>query len=90
MQLVPATATRFGVQDIFDPQQNIEAGARYLRLLLDTFNDDVSLALAAYNAGEGNVKKYGGQIPPFPETIKYVSQVRERYDSINNSPPPGV
>jgi hypothetical protein len=86
MQVIPATATRFGVRNIFNPQQNIEAGARYLRFLLDTFEGDVSLALAAYNAGEGNVKKYMGQVPPFEETIKYVSEIKQRYEAINNLP----
>ena len=88
MQLIPATANRFGVRNIFNPQQNIEAGARYLRFLLDTFKGDVSLALAGYNAGEGAVKRYNGQVPPFQETIKYVSQIRRRYETINNSPVP--
>lgn len=86
MQVIPATATRFGVRNLFNPQQNIEAGARYLRFLLDTFEGDLNLALAAYNAGEGNVKKYMGQIPPFRETIKYVSEITQRYETINNAP----
>jgi soluble lytic murein transglycosylase-like protein len=87
MQLIPATASRFGVRNIFNPQQNVEAGARYLRFLLDTFKGDVSLALAAYNAGEGTVKRYSGQVPPFQETIKYVSQIRQHYESVSDSPP---
>jgi soluble lytic murein transglycosylase-like protein len=86
MQLMPATATRFGVRNVFNPQQNIEAGARYLRFLLDTFEGDLSLALAAYNAGEGNVRKYMGQMPPFRETINYVSEIRRRYETINSLP----
>ncbi len=88
MQIIPATASRFGVRDIFNPQQNIEAGARYLRFLLDTFEGDVSLALAGYNAGEGNVKKYMWQIPPFQETIQYVRKIKQHYAAINNSPQP--
>ncbi|HZS08790.1 MAG TPA: lytic transglycosylase domain-containing protein [Blastocatellia bacterium] len=88
MQLTPATAARFGVRNIFDPQQNVEAGARYLRFLLNTFHGDVSLALAAYNSGEGTVKKYGQSIPPYRETIKYVSQIRQRYQNI--CMPPGM
>jgi len=86
MQLTPATAGRFGVRNIFNPRQNIEAGARYLRFLLDKFNGDVSLALAGYNAGEGTVKKYGGRVPPYRETIKYVSQIKQHYASICEVP----
>jgi soluble lytic murein transglycosylase-like protein len=85
MQLIPATAARFGVRNIFDPQQNIEGGARYLRLLLDTFEGDVSLALAAYNAGEGNVEKYNRQVPPFGETVKYVSAITQCYEATNGA-----
>jgi soluble lytic murein transglycosylase-like protein len=83
MQLMPATAARFGVKDIFDPAQNIEAGARYLRFLLDLFGGDVSLALAGYNAGEGAVKKYGYTIPPYRETVNYVRKIRRRYSSLS-------
>ncbi|HEX9959935.1 MAG TPA: lytic transglycosylase domain-containing protein, partial [Pyrinomonadaceae bacterium] len=64
MQLMPATARRFGVTSIFDPKQNIDAGIKYMRWLLNTFNQDLRLALAGYNAGEGAVMKYGWQIPP--------------------------
>ena len=74
MQLMPATARRFGVTDSFDARQNIFAGTRYLRILLDTYGDDVSLSAAAYNAGEGAVARYSG-IPPFPETRNYVRKV---------------
>lgn len=79
MQLMPATAARFGVKNIFDPQQNIDGAAQYLRFLLDTFDGNVSLALAGYNAGEGAVKKYGNSVPPYPETINYVRRIRSRY-----------
>lgn len=79
MQLMPATAARFGVRDIFDPAQNIEGGARYLRFLLDTFNGDVELALAGYNAGEGAVMRYGNQIPPYRETQDYVRKISAHY-----------
>jgi Transglycosylase SLT domain len=79
MQLMPATAARFGVADIYDPQQNIEGGVKYMRFLLDTFNEDVSLALAGYNAGEGAVMKYGGEIPPYNETQNYVRRITARY-----------
>jgi len=77
MQLVPATARRFGVTDVFDPVNNIQGGAKYLKHLLELYSGDYSLALAAYNAGEGSVARYGG-IPPFPETRSYVKQVSQR------------
>ena len=78
MQLMPAAAKRFKCEDRKDPKQNVEAGTRYLRLLLKRFDGDVKLALAAYNAGEGNVDKYEG-IPPFPETEKYVKKIVANY-----------
>jgi Transglycosylase SLT domain len=84
MQLMPATARRFGVTNIYEPRQNIDAGVKYMRWLLDTFNGDVSLALAGYNAGEGAVMKYGWQIPPYNETQEYVRRISNRYNSIRN------
>lgn len=84
MQLMPATAARFGVTNIFDPKQNIEGGVKYLRWLLDTFNGDVRLALAGYNAGEGAVMKYGYSIPPYAETQNYVARITARYETIRN------
>jgi len=84
MQLMPATARRFGVTSIYDPRQNIDAGIRYMRWLLDTFNGDVVLALAGYNAGEGAVMKYGGSVPPYRETQEYVRRITSRYNSISN------
>jgi len=84
MQLMPATAARFGVTNIFDPQQNIYAGAQYLRFLLDTFDGDVNLALAGYNAGENAVKRYGNAVPPYPETINYVRKIRRRYQDLSS------
>jgi len=77
MQLMPATARRFGVTNSFDARQNIEAGVRYLKLLQDTFQDD-RLAIAAYNAGEKAVARYGG-VPPYPETVNYVAKVGQKY-----------
>ena len=84
MQLMPATARRFGVTKIYDPQQNIDAGVRYMRWLLDTFNGDVVLALAGYNAGEGAVMKYGWNIPPYRETQEYVRRISSRYNQITD------
>jgi len=84
MQLMPATARRFGVTEIYNPRQNIEAGIKYMRWLLDTFKGDVVLALAGYNAGEGAVMKYGWQIPPYRETQEYVRRISARYNSISN------
>lgn len=74
MQLLPSTAAGLGVNDPFNPEQNLMAGARYLRQHLDRYNGDERLALAAYNAGPGAVKRYGG-VPPFPETQRYVNNV---------------
>lgn len=79
MQLMPGTAARFGVTNIFDPRQNIEAGSRYMRFLLDTFDGNIGLALAGYNAGEGAVMKYGYQVPPYSETQEYVRRIGRRY-----------
>jgi len=77
MQLMPDTARRLGVTDIFDPEQNINAGARYLRELLDRYSGDLTLALAAYNAGPERVTQYRG-VPPFPETRAYLSRISAR------------
>ncbi|MBQ4522871.1 MAG: lytic transglycosylase domain-containing protein [Lachnospiraceae bacterium] len=74
MQLMPATASYLGVEDAFDPEQNIMGGAKYLSNLLKTYDGDVTLTLAAYNAGSGNVKKYGG-VPPFKETQNYIKKI---------------
>lgn len=84
MQLMPATARRFGVTKIYDPQQNIDAGVKYMRWLLDTFNQDVVLALAGYNAGEGAVMKYGWRVPPYRETQEYVRRISARYSMISD------
>jgi soluble lytic murein transglycosylase-like protein len=80
MQLIPATAQRFGVTDPFDSKQNIEGGVKYLRHLQDLFPSDLRLSLAAYNAGEGAVAKYGA-IPPYKETVDYVQKVHQRYST---------
>jgi soluble lytic murein transglycosylase-like protein len=77
MQLIPATAHRFGVNNVFNPVENVEGGAKYLQYLLELYKGDFRLALAAYNAGEGAVNKYRG-IPPYPETVNYINQVGRR------------
>jgi soluble lytic murein transglycosylase-like protein len=79
MQLMPPTAKRYGIVDLFDAVQNIRAGAQYLRHLLTAFDGDIELVLAAYNAGEQAVLKYGRKVPPFPETIHYVRAVQGTY-----------
>jgi soluble lytic murein transglycosylase-like protein len=85
MQLMPETAKRYGVADIFDPHDNIRAGAHYLRDLLKLFNNDLALALAAYNAGEGAVLKHGRRIPPYRETVAYVPRVLDFYQRLRLS-----
>jgi soluble lytic murein transglycosylase-like protein len=87
MQLIPATARRFGVSDVFNPVDNIQGGARYLKYLLDLYHGNYPLALAAYNAGEDAVARYRG-VPPFPETQKYVVQVGKRMDDARKAAPP--
>ncbi len=84
MQLMPATARRFGVTDIYNPRQNIDAGVKYMRWLLNKFDGDVVLALAGYNAGEGAVMKYGNNVPPYRETREYVRRITGRYKTISN------
>jgi transglycosylase-like protein with SLT domain len=85
MQLLPETAARLGVKDIFDPKENIEAGTRYLRELLQLYNNDLALTLAAYNAGPDRVQQYGS-VPPYPETISYVRRVKRTYENSKSSP----
>jgi len=85
MQLMPATAKRYGVVDVFDPADNLRGGAQHLAALLKMFDQDLRLALAAYNAGENAVLKYGKQIPPYRETAAYVPKVVETYRRYQSS-----
>jgi soluble lytic murein transglycosylase-like protein len=98
MQLIPATARRFGVSDALDPLENIQGGVKYLRYLLDLYDGDYPLVLAAYNAGEGAVTRYGG-VPPFPETRNYLQRVARNLEQtrpaagksgVANPAPPAV
>jgi soluble lytic murein transglycosylase-like protein len=82
MQLQPATAKRYGVKNIYDPEQNVRAGARYLKDLLARFDSNLELALAAYNAGEEAVERYGRHVPPFRETLAYVPSVMKVYQRL--------
>lgn len=84
MQLMPATAARFGVTNVYNPKQNIKAGVKYMRWLLDKFGGDMRLALAGYNAGEGAVMKYGNKIPPYRETQNYVAKIMSHYQLITS------
>lgn len=79
MQLMPATAARYGAMNLMDPWENIQAGTRYLKDLMRMFNNDMRLAVAAYNAGEGAVQKYG-KVPPYAETVHYVPKVLNFYE----------
>ena len=87
MQLMPETARRYNVTDRHDPEQNIHGGAQYLRDLLRMFNNDLHLALAAYNAGEQAVLKYGNRIPPYRETLAYVPKVMKFYERYSTGYP---
>jgi soluble lytic murein transglycosylase-like protein len=82
MQLQPATAKRYGVKNIYDPEQNVRAGAHYLSDLLTRFHSNLELALAAYNAGEEAVERYGRHVPPFRETLAYVPSVMRVYQRL--------
>ena len=83
MQLMPATAKSLGVEDSFDPGLNIDGGVRYFKQLLDRFEGDVELSLAAYNAGSRKVREYGG-VPPFRETLNYIEKVRHYQEKYQN------
>lgn len=85
MQLMPATARGLGVKNVYDPRENIAAGTKYLANLIKKYDGNVPLALAAYNAGSGNVKKYGNKIPPFRETQNYVRNIMATYNNIKRS-----
>lgn len=85
MQLMPATARRYGVADRFDPAANVEGGVRYLRDLFALFGGDLRLALAAYNAGEGAVLRHGRRIPPYPESVAYVKRVEAIYAGLRRT-----
>jgi len=84
MQLMPETADRYGVRNPFEPEQNIRGGTTYLRWLLQRFSGDLTLTLAAYNAGEGAVDRYGG-VPPFAETIEYVRRIKQLYAALSKA-----
>lgn len=86
MQLMPETALEYGVADVFDPAQNIEGGVKYLKDLLSIFNGNRKLVLAAYNAGQEAVRRYGHKIPPYSETREYVRRVLEIYNNGNSVP----
>lgn len=86
MQLMPATASRFGVSNPYDPRENVHAGAHYLKFLMNRFGQNVRLALAAYNAGEEAVERNGRQIPPYTETMAYVPKVLKIYRMLKDQP----
>jgi hypothetical protein len=94
MQLLPTTAKRMGVKNIFDPKENVDGGTRYLRDMLNRYHNDVTLALAAYNAGPEKVQRYGNRVPPYLETQNYIQRIARGYakikaqSSLANSPAP--
>jgi soluble lytic murein transglycosylase-like protein len=85
MQIMPKTAVRFGVKNIFDPGENVEAGTRYLREMLAKYHNDLALALAAYNAGPEKVDRYGQRVPPYPETRLYVQRISRNYARVKSA-----
>jgi soluble lytic murein transglycosylase-like protein len=90
MQLMPGTAARFGVRRPFEPAENIMGGTRYLKQLLENFGGRVDLVLAGYNAGEGAVMKFGGNVPPYRETRNYVQRISKRYGQSMSSVAPAT
>lgn len=90
MQLLPVTAARLGVKNIFDPQENIEAGTHYLSDLLQLYKNDLALTLAAYNAGPDRVQQYGQRVPPFAETVSYIRRVQQTYQQRKSSGTPSA
>lgn len=90
MQLMPGTAAHFGVRNSFDPADNIMGGTKYLKQLLENFNGRVDLVLAGYNAGEGAVMKYGGNVPPYKETRNYVKRISQRYGQSRSVAAPSI
>jgi Transglycosylase SLT domain len=85
MQLLPQTAARLGVKNIFDPQENVDAGTRYLRDLLTRYDNNMTLALAAYNAGPERVEQYGRRVPPYRETMGYVQRIARDYAKVKSA-----
>ena len=85
MQLMPQTAAALNVKNVYHPSDNIEGGARYLRYLLNLYRGDINLALAAYNAGETAVAKYGNTVPPYRETVNYIKRVMTFYEQLTKS-----
>lgn len=90
LQVMPATGKRFGINDLHDPQSNLRAGASYIKWLMKYFDNDLTLVLAAYNAGENAVQRYGRQIPPYPETQRYVKKVLAYYQQQSHVIPSAV
>jgi soluble lytic murein transglycosylase-like protein len=88
MQLMPETAKRYGASNRYDPKQNVHAGARYLKALMDRYGEDLKLALAAYNAGVDAVEHYGRKIPPYKETKAYVPRVLRVYQTLREQAEP--
>jgi len=84
MQIMPQTAERLGVKNVFDPRENVDAGTRYLRDMLGKYNNDLTLALAAYNAGPDKVDRYGRRVPPYPETRLYVQKISRSYAKVKS------
>ena len=87
MQIMPQTAAHLGVKNIFDPNENVDAGTRYLRDMLAKYNNDLVLALAAYNAGPDKVDRYGRRVPPYPETRLYVQKISRNYAKVKSTTP---